>query len=150
MRYNRDWIRKKRKINIARQVLRDYGRDLEDIDCIRNEIKDKRSRLNTIKSLNAQSDSVQGSGISQEDKTIKILDEISDLEANIKEIEKDTKLVENAINSLSDPTMIGIVYRVWIQRRETIRSIAYRHNMPSSTAWYKSNTALLSIYRKLF
>ena len=100
--------------------------------------------------MNAQSDPVQGGGCSQEDKTIKILDEISNLEANIKEIEEDTKLVENAINSLSDPTMIGIVYMVWIQRRETIRSIAYRHNMPSSTAWYKSNTALLSIYRKLF
>lgn len=150
MRYDRNWIRKKRKINIARQVLRDYGRDLEDIDGIREEIRDKRSRLNTIKSLNAKTDPVQGGGTSQEDKTIKVLDEISDLEANIKEIEKDIKIVENAINSLDDSAMVGIVYRVWVQRLETVRSIAYRYNMPSSTAWYKSNAALLSIYGKLF
>lgn len=150
MRYDRDWIRKKRKINIVRQVLRDYGRDLEEIDSIREEIKDKRSRLNTIKSLNAQTDHVQGGGCSQEDKTIKILDEISDLEANIKEIEKDIEIIEDTISSLNDPAMIGIVYRVWVQRLETIRSIAYRYKIPSSTAWYKSNTALLSIYGKLF
>lgn len=150
MRYDRNWIRKKRKINIARQVLRDYGRDLEDIDGIRGEIKEKRSRLNTIKSLNAQTDPVQGGGTSQEDKTIKILDEIQDLEANIIEIEKDIKIVENAINSLDDNAMVGIVYRVWVQRLETVRSIAYRYDMPSSTAWYKSNAALLSIYAKLF
>ena len=150
MRYDRDWIRKKRKINIVRQVLRDYGSDLEEIDGIREEIRDKRSRLNTIKSLNAQTDPVQGGGCSQEDKTIKILDEISNLEANIKEIEKDTKLVENARNSLDDNAMIGIVYRVWVQRLETIRGIAYRYEIPSSTAWYKSNTDLLSIYGKLF
>lgn len=147
---DRNWIKKKRKINIVRQVLRDYGRDLEDIDGIRGEIKEKRSRLNTIKSLNAQTDPVQGGGMSQEDKTIKILDEIQDLEANIKEIEKDIEIVENAINSLDDNAMVGIVYRVWVQRLETVRSIAYRYNMPSSTAWYKSNAALLSIYGKLF
>lgn len=150
MRYDRDWIRKKRKINIVRQVLRDYGRDLEEIDGISKEIKDKRSRLNTIKSLNAQTDHVQGGGLSQEDKTIKILDEISDLEANIKEIEKDIEIIEDTISSLNDPAMVGIVYRVWVQRLETIRSIAYRYKIPSSTAWYKSNTALLSIYGKLF
>lgn len=150
LRNDRNWIRKKRKINLVRQVLRDYGRDLEDIDGIRGEIKEKRSRLNTIKSLNAQTDPVQGGGMSQEDKTIKILDEIQDLEANIKEIEKDIEVVEKAIDSLDDNAMVGIVYRVWVQRLETVRSIAYRYNMPSSTAWYKSNAALLSIYRKLF
>lgn len=150
MRNDRKWIRKKRKINLVRQVLRDYGRDLEDIDVIRNEIKEKRSKLNAIKSSNAQTDPVQGGGTSQEDKTIKILDEISDLEASIKEIKKDVEIVENAINSLDDNAMVGIVYRVWVQRLETIRSVAYRYNMPSSTAWYKSNAALLSIYGKLF
>lgn len=150
LRNDRNWIRKKRKINIVRQVLRDYGRDLEEIDEIRGEIKEKRSRLNTIKSLNAQTDPVQGGGMSQEDKIIKILDDIQDLEANIIEIEKDIKIVENAINSLEDNAMVGIVYRVRIQRLETVRSIAYRYNMPSSTAWYKSNAALLSIYGKLF
>lgn len=150
LRNDRNWIRKKRKINLARQVLRDYGRDLEDIDGIRGEIKEKRSRLNTIKSLNAQTDPVQGGGMSQEDKTIKILDEIQDLEANIIEIEKDIEIVENAINSLEDNAMVGIVYRVWVQRLETVRSIAYRYDIPSSTAWYKSNAALLNIYGKLF
>ncbi len=150
LRNDRNWIRKKRKINIIRQVLRDYGRDLEEIDEIREEVKEKRSRLNTIKSLNAQTDPVQGGGMSQEDKTIKILDEIQDLEENIKEIEKDVEIIENAINSLDDNAMVGIVYRVWVQRLETIRSIAHRYNMPSSTAWYKSNAALLSIYGKLF
>lgn len=150
LRNDRNWIRKKRKINIVRQVLRDYGRDLEDIDCIREEIKEKRSRLDAIKSISPQTDHVQGGGMSQEDKTIKILDEIQDLEANIIEIEKDIKIVENAINSLEDNAMVGIVYRVWVQRLETVRSIAYRYNMPSSTAWYKSNAALLSIYGKFF
>lgn len=150
MRNDRNWIRKKRKINIVRQVLRDYGSDLEDIDDIRGAIKEKRSKLNNIKSFNSQTDPVQGGGTSQEDKTIKILDEIQDLEESIKEIEKDIKIVENAINSLDDNVMVGIVYRVWVQRIETVRSIAYRYNMPSSTAWYKSNAALLSIYGKLF
>lgn len=150
LRKDRNWIRKKRKINIVRQVLRDYGEDLEEIDTIRGEIKEKRSRLNNIKSFNSQTDPVQGGGTSQEDKTINILDEISELEANIKEIEKDIEVVEKAIDSLYDNAMVGIVYRVWVQRLETIRSIAYRYDMPSSTAWYKSNTALLSIYGKLF
>lgn len=88
LRNDRNWIRKKRKINIVRQVLRDYGRDLEEIDSIREEIKDKRSRLNTIKSLNAQTDPVQGGGTSQEDKTIKILDEISELKLISKKLKK--------------------------------------------------------------
>lgn len=150
LRKDRNWIRKKRKINLVRQVLRDYGEDLEEIDEIREKIKEKRSRLITVKSLNAQTNPVQGGGTSQEDKTIKILDEISYLEKSIEEIEKDIEIVENAINFLDDNAMVGIVYRVWVQRIETIRSIAYRYDLPSSTAWYKSNTALLSIYGKLF
>lgn len=149
MRYDRNWIREKRKINIARQVLRDYGRDLEDIDGIRGEIKEKRSRLNTIKSLNAQTDPVQGGGTSQEDKTIKILDEILDLEENIKEIEKDIEIVENAIDELEDAEMVGIVYQVWIYGSETMRSLARKYNLSKDKIWRKSNVALLSLYKKL-
>lgn len=149
----------KDKINRARdrercgrvkERLRRYELDLDTMAEILDEIEVKRDRLDCLKSGMGNPNPTKGGGSSQEDKIVKILDDLRELEEGLGHLSAETKEVREAIKALPDPQMATIVYSVWIYRSESMRSLGEKYNLSHSAIWKKSDVALLFLYKKLF
>lgn len=149
----------KDKINRARdrercgrvkERLRRYEFDLGTMAEILDEIEVKRDRLDCLKSGMGNPNPTKGGGSSQEDKIVKILDDLRELEEGLGHLSAETKEVREAIKALPDPQMATIVYSVWIYRSESMRSLGEKYNLSHSAIWKKSDVALLFLYKKLF
>ena len=149
----------KDKINRARdrercgrvkERLRRYELDLDTMAEILDEIEVKRDRLDCLKSGMGNPNPTKGGGSSQEDKIVKILDDLRELEEGLGHLSAETKEVREAIKALPDPVMATIVYSVWIYRPESMRSLGEKYNLSHSAIWKKSDVALLFLYKKLF
>lgn len=149
----------KDKINRARdrercgrvkERLRRYEFDLDTMAEILDEIEVKRDRLDCLKSGMGNPNPTKGGGSSQEDKIVKILDDLRELEEGLGHLSAETKEVREAIKALPDPQMATIVYSVWIYRSESMRSLGEKYNLSHSAIWKKSDVALLFLYKKLF
>lgn len=149
----------KDKINRARdrercgrvkERLRRHELDLETMAEILDEIEVKRDRLDCLKSGMGNPNPMKGGGSSQEDKIVKILDDLRELEEGLGHLSAETKEVREAIKALPDPQMATIVYSVWIYRSESMRSLGEKYNLSHSAIWKKSDVALLFLHKKLF
>ena len=149
-------VDKQRKINrdraradIIKSRLRNYREDLELQDSLKVRIGINRDRMD-LQSGWSNSDAVQGGGSSQEDRLNSLLDRISDDERTLKLIELENRALRFAIESLPDEDMRFIVEHKWICDDMSMIEIGSRLSLSKSTAWRKSDNALLDIYHKLY
>lgn len=149
----------KDKINRARdrercgrvkERLKRYELDLETMAEILDEIEVKRDRLDSLKSGMGNPNPMKGGGSNQEDKIVKILDDLRELEEGLCHLRSETKEVREAIRTLPDSQMVTIVYSIWIYRSESMRSLGEKFNLSHSAIWKKSDVALLYLYKKFF
>lgn len=137
------------RTDIIKARLRNYREDLELQDSLKVRIGINRDRMD-LQSGWSNSDAVQGGGSSQEDRLNSLLDRISDDERTLKLIELENRALKFAIESLPDEDMKFIVEHKWIFDDMSMIDIGSRLSLSKSTAWRKSDNALLDIYHKLY
>lgn len=144
----KDWDRF--KINTIKRRLVYYRRDLNIIDSLADKVLENKERMELIKSGWSSEETVQGGGKSQDDKLNCLLDEIRDCERNLKLIELENRALTTAIDSLSDPDMVKIIFDKWVFDRKSIEILANELHISTPTCWRWSNKALIEIYDKLY
>lgn len=148
--------RKRREnIEIVKIRLSNYGKNLQLIDEIKSEVREKRDRLDMLRCGWSDFDPTNGGGTNQEEKITYILDEIKFLEDEMRKILLDCEEISNAIAKLSDNMLQSIVFRLWVydkysDKHDTIRGIALKYDVSKDMVWRKSDAALLSIYKSLY
>lgn len=145
----REINRNRARTDIIKARLRNYREDLELQDSLKVRIGINRDRMD-LQSGWSNSDAVQGGGSSQEDRLNSLLDRISDDERTLKLIELENRALKFAIESLPDEDMRFIVEHKWIFDDMSMIDIGSRLSLSKSTAWRKSDNALLDIYHKLY
>lgn len=145
----REINRNRARTDIIKARLRNYREDLELQDSLKVRIGINRDRMD-LQSGWSNSDAVQGGGSSQEDRLNSLLDRISDDERTLKLIELENRALRFAIESLPDEDMKFIVEHKWIYDDMSMIEIGSRLSLSKSTAWRKSDNALLDIYHKLY
>lgn len=145
----REINRNRARTDIIKARLRNYREDLELQDSLKVRIGINRDRMD-LQSGWSNSDAVQGGGSSQEDRLNSLLDRISDDERTLKLIELENRALRFAIESLPDEDMRFIVEHKWIFDDMSMIDIGSRLSLSKSTAWRKSDNALLDIYHKLY
>ena len=145
----REINRNRARTDIIKARLRNYREDLELQDSLKVRIGINRDRMD-LQSGWSNSDAVQGGGSSQEDRLNSLLDRISDDERTLKLIELENRALKFAIESLPDEDMRFIVEHKWIYDDMSMIEIGSRLSLSKSTAWRKSDNALLDIYHKLY
>ena len=149
-------VDKQRKINrdraradIIKARLKNYREDLELLDSLKVRIEINRDKMD-LQSGWSNSEAVQGGGSSQEDRLNALIDRIRDDERSLKVIELENRALKFAIDSLPDEDMRFIVEHKWIFDDMSMIEIGTKLNLSKSTAWRKSDDALLDIYHKLY
>lgn len=137
------------RCEIVKEILKKDVEKLDLMDEIADEIIAKRDRLDSLKSGMGGTEPMKGGGSSQEDKIVKILDDLRELEEAFAYLRDETGKIDAAIKSLPDAVMIDIVERVWMFGSETIRSLGHKYNLSKDKIWRKSDVALLNLYKKL-
>lgn len=145
----REINRNRARTDIIKARLRNYREDLELQDSLKVRIGINRDRMD-LQSGWSNSDAVQGGGSSQEDRLNSLLDRISDDERTLKLIELENRALKFAIESLPDEDMRFIVEHKWIYGDMSMIEIGAKLSLSKSTAWRKSDDALLEIYHKLY
>lgn len=141
--------RDRKRCEVIKNELDVYGANLRLIDYYKKAIKDKRDRINGIRSGLGNTDPSKGGGCCQEDTIVKVLDEVKDLELAIRETWEEISPIRQAIKSLTDPKAKAIVMRVWVDRTDSMRELAMEYGMSKDAVWRKSDASLLSLYKKL-
>ena len=149
-------IDKKREVNknkvrtsIIKSRLRNYREDLAMLDLLKERIAINRDKMD-LRGGWSNSEAVQGGGSSQEDRLNNMLDKISEDERTLKLIELENRALKFSIESLPDEDMRFIVEHKWIYDDMSMIEIGSRLSLSKSTAWRKSDNALLDIYHKLY
>lgn len=145
----REKNKNKARANIIKARLRNYKEDLDMLDLLKERIAINRDKMD-LQGGWSSSDAVQGGGTSQEDRLNKILDKIRGDERTITMIELDNRALRYAIKTLPDDDMRYIVNHKWIYDDMSMIDIGRELNLSKSTAWRKSDAALLEIYNKLY
>lgn len=145
----RESNKNKVRTSLIKARLKNYREDLEILDLIKERIAINRDKMD-LKGGWSNSEAVQGGGSSQEDRLNNMLDKISEDERNIKMIELENRALKFAIESLPDEDMRFIVEHKWIYNDMSMIEIGTKLNLSKSTAWRKSDDALLDIYHKLY
>ena len=145
----REHNKNKVRTNIIKARLRNYGEDLAMLDLLRERIAINRDKMD-LQAGWSSSDAVQGGGTSQEDRLNKVLDKIREDERTITMINLENRALKYAIDTLSDADMKYIVNHKWVLNDMSMINIGKRLNLSKSTAWRKSDDALLDIYKKLY
>lgn len=149
-------VDKQRKINrnraradIIKARLKNYREDLELLDSLKVRIGINRDKMD-LQSGWSNSEAVQGGGSSQEDRLNTLIDKIREDERMLKLIELENRALKFAIESLPDEDMKFIVEHKWIYGDMSMIEIGAKLSLSKSTAWRKSDDALLDIYHKLY
>ena len=145
----RESNKNKVRFSIIKARLKNYREDLELLDSLKVRIGINRDKMD-LQSGWSNSEAVQGGGSSQEDRLNVLLDRISDDERMLKVIELENRALKFAIDSLPDEDMRFIVEHKWIFDDMSMIEIGTKLNLSKSTAWRKSDDALLDIYHKLY
>ncbi len=145
----REHNKNKVRTNIIKARLRNYGEDLAMLDLLRERIAINRDKMD-LQAGWSSSDAVQGGETSQEDRLNKVLDKIREDERTITMINLENRALKYAIDTLSDADMKYIVNHKWVLNDMSMINIGKRLNLSKSTAWRKSDDALLDIYKKLY
>lgn len=151
---NRLWemkrVRDREKIEVVKARLESYESGLRIIEELEDDIEKKREVLVCLKSVFSGTDPVQGGGSSQEDRIIKVLDDLRELEEALSSLRNEINDIDQAIKGLEDEEMIAIVNHVWIYHDDTMRGLARKYNLSKSAIRRKSDVALLALYKKFF
>lgn len=145
----RESNKNKVRSSIIKSRLRNYREDLALLDLLKERIAINRDKMD-LRGGWSNSEAVQGGGSSQEDRLNNMLDKISEDERTIKMIELENRALKFAIESLPDEDMRFIVEHKWIFDDMSMIDIGSRLSLSKSTAWRKSDDALLDIYHKLY
>ena len=145
----RESNKNKVRSSIIKSRLRNYREDLALLDLLKERIAINRDKMD-LQGGWSSSEAVQGGGTSQEDRLNKVLDKISEDERTLKLIELENRALKFAIESLPDEDMRFIVEHKWIYDDMSMIEIGTKLNLSKSTAWRKSDDALLDIYHKLY
>nr|DAM67795.1 MAG TPA: Protein of unknown function (DUF722) [Caudoviricetes sp.] len=137
------------RASIIKTRLRNYKEDLAMLDLLKERIAINRDKMD-LQGGWSNSEAVQGGGSSQEDRLNNMLDKIREDERTIKMIELDNRALSYAIKTLPDDDMRYIVNHKWIYDDMSMIEIGAKLNLSKSTAWRKSDVALLDIYKKLY
>lgn len=144
----REHNKNKTRVNIVKARLKNYREDLAMQDLLKERIAINRDKMD-LQGGWSSSETVQGGGSSQEDKLNKLIDKIRADELNLQRIELENRALRYAINSLDDD-MRYIVNHKWIRGDLNMIDIGVRLKLSKSTAWRKSDDALLNIYKTLY
>lgn len=145
----RESNKNKVRSSIIKSRLRNYREDLALLDLLKERIAINRDKMD-LRGGWSNSEAVQGGGSSQEDRLNNMLDKISEDERTIKMIELENRALKFAIESLPDEDMRFIVEHKWIYNDMSMIEIGAKLSLSKSTAWRKSDDALLDIYHKLY
>jgi hypothetical protein len=144
----RERNKNKTRVNIVKARLKNYREDLAMQDLLKERIAINRDKMD-LQGGWSSSETVQGGGSSQEDKLNKLIDKIRADELDLQRIELENRALRYAINSLDDD-MRYIVNHKWIRGDLNMIDIGVRLKLSKSTAWRKSDDALLNIYKTLY
>lgn len=151
---NRLWemkrVRDREKIEIVKARLERCRSSLRIIEELEDDIGKKREVLDCLKAVFSGTDPVQGGGSSQEDKVIKVLDDLRELEEALSGLKNEVNDIRLAVKDLEDEQMVAIVNHVWIYHDDTMRGLARKYNLSKSAIRRKSDVALLALYKKIF
>lgn len=140
-------IKRREAIEYIKTKLASMGK-IEAINLEANqEIEELRGKMAGLASGLNQTESVQTSFVSKEDKSLMILDKILTIEKDLADINKDYEVYEDAINSLEDATEIRLVYEVRVYKKETIRSLAPKLKLSRNKLWRLSDAVLYKLLR---
>ena len=145
----REQNKNKTRVDIIKARLRNYKEDLVMLDLLKERIAINRDKMD-LQGGWSSSDAVQGGGTSQEDRLNKTIDKIRDDERTITMIELENRALRYAIKTLPDDDMRYIINHKWIYDDMSMIEIGTKLNLSKSTAWRKSDAALLDIYKKLY
>lgn len=145
----REHNKNKVRASIIKTRLRNYREDLAMLDLLKERIAINRDKMD-LQAGWSNSEAVQGGGTSQEDRLNNTLDKIRVDEHTLKVIELENRALRYAIKTLPDDDMRYIVNHKWIYDDMSMIEISTKLSLSKSTAWRKSDAALLDIYKKLY
>ena len=140
----------KEKIALMKAKLKSYKKCLDLKNKYKDKIKSKKSKLDMLRAGWSDTDPVSGGGCSQEDKIVKIIDDIDEYKESIRLIEDDYEALERSLRNLPDEKMKELIYRLWIKKDTTVRGLALEEDVDKNIIWRKSENALLSLYKLMF
>lgn len=139
----------RQRCNTIKNQLEIYSLNIKLIDEYQKEISEKREELSTLRSGLGNTSEIKGGRVSKDDIIIRSLDYIENLENELKTTKKDTKKIKTAIKNIDDPLAKSIIMRIWVNKSDSMRSLANELNLSHTMVWRKSDTALLSLYKQL-
>lgn len=142
-------VRDRKRCNTVKAILETYDVNLRLIDEYKKEIEVKEEKINYLRSSLGKVNEVRGSSMAIDDILIRDIDKITELKNEIKIIKKENQQVKNAINSLDDPIAKSIIMIIWVNKTDSMRSLATNLDLSHTMIWRKSDTALLTLYKKL-
>lgn len=141
--------RDRKRCNATKALLEAHKINLELIDEYKKDINEQKEKASCIRSSLSNSSPFKGAGIAKDDMLIKALDKVKDLESELKATKEEAKKVKQAIKGIDDPLAKSIITRIWINRTDSMRSLATDLGLSHTMIWRKSDIALLSLYKKL-
>lgn len=133
----------------VKKRLKKYKYDLDYIDMKIDKRNNLRASIDGIKACMSDSEAVQGGGSTQEEKIIKVIDKINDIDREIKQIKLENADIRYAINNLKDEEYKSIVYHIWINNDMTMEQMGNKLHLSKSAIWKKSDHALKAISKIL-
>ncbi len=139
----------RQRCNTIKNQLEIYSLNLKLIYEYQKEISEKTEELSTLRSGLGNTNEIKGGRVSKDDIIIRSLDYIEDLENELKATKKDTQKIKTAIKNIDNPLSKSIIMRIWVNKSDSMRSLANELNLSHTMVWRKSDTALLSLYKQL-
>lgn len=139
----------RQRCNTIKNQLEIYSLNLKLIDEYQKEISEKREELSTLRSGLGNTSEIKGGRVSKDDIIIRSLDYIDNLENELKATKNDTQKIKTAIKNIDDPLAKSIIMRIWVNKSDSMRSLANELNLSHTMVWRKSDIALLSLYKQL-
>ena len=133
----------------VKKRLKKYKYDLDYIDMKIDKRNNLRSSIDGIRICMSDSEAVQGGGSTQEEKIVKVIDKINDIDREIKQIKLENADIRYAINNLKDEEYRSIVYHIWINNDMTMEQMGKKLHLSKTAVWKKSDHALKAISKIL-
>lgn len=133
----------------VKKRLKKYKYDLDYINMKMDKRDNLRASIDGIKACMSDSEAVQGGGSTQEEKIVKVIDKINDIDREIKEIRLENADIRYAIKNLKDDYYRSIVYHIWINNDMTMEEMGKKLHLSKAAIWKKSDHALKAISKIL-
>lgn len=133
----------------VKKRLKKYKYDLDYIDMKMDKRDNLRASIDGVKACMSDSETVQGGGSTQEEKIIRVIDKISKIDKEIKEIRLENSDIRYALKVLKDNDYRSIVHHVWINNDMTMEEMGKKLHLSKTAVWKKSDHALKAIHEIL-